>query len=211
MKATEILNRIKAELSSIGSENVVEVKFAQMALENGTILEAAEFAPENEVFIVNEEERIPMPVGEYALEDGRILVVVEEGLIAEVKEVQGEEQPEEEAPVAEAPVAEEEMQVEEGASNPKKIVESHTIEQHFSAEDFVSKVEFSALVDELKGMIEGLRSELNAKEEAQVELSSQSAAKPIKHNPEPIAVEKVQMSSKRAKSTLDLVLEKLNK
>jgi hypothetical protein len=42
---------------------------------------------DKEVFIVTEDEqKIPVPVGEYELEDGRILVVVEEGIISELKE-----------------------------------------------------------------------------------------------------------------------------
>lgn len=96
MKAQSVLNKILTELAQIR-----KVEFAQMALENGTILEAEEFAPENEVFILSGEERIPAPVGEHKLEDGKILVIIEEGIIAEIKE--------EEAPASE----EVEMQSEE--------------------------------------------------------------------------------------------------
>ena len=56
-----------------------------MTLENGTVLEAEEFAPEMEVFIITEEDKIALPVGEYAMEDGRILKVEEEGIIKEIK------------------------------------------------------------------------------------------------------------------------------
>lgn len=206
MKASEILNRIKAELASAIAPEVVEVKFAQMMLENGTILEAAEFAPENEVFIVNEEERIALPVGEYALEDGRILVVAEEGIIAEVKEVAGEEV-EEEAPAAEAPVAEEmPMAAAEESAAPKKVIESHTIEQHFAAENFVSKVEFAAAVEELKALISGMKA---TEETLKAELSAAPAAKPIKHNPE-IKHQEVKFAAKKANSTLERVLAKIN-
>ena len=62
MKATEVLKRIMTELSA---KSVVEVKFEQMKLDNGTALEADSFEAGNEVFIVNEEERIALPVGEY--------------------------------------------------------------------------------------------------------------------------------------------------
>jgi hypothetical protein len=63
MKATEVLKRIMTELSSV-KEETVEVKFEQMTLENGTVLEAEAFEAGNEVFIVNEEDRIAVPVGE---------------------------------------------------------------------------------------------------------------------------------------------------
>ena len=74
MKANNILNRILAELSSIR-----EVKFEQMTLENGAVLEAEVFEAGNEVFVVSGEDRVPAPVGEHILSDGRVLVVAEEG------------------------------------------------------------------------------------------------------------------------------------
>lgn len=209
MKASEILNRIKAELASAIAPEVVEVKFAQMMLENGTILEAAEFAPENEVFIVNEEERIALPVGEYALEDGKVLVVLEEGIIAEIKELAGEEVEEVEAPEAEAPAAPAEempLAAAEETAAPKKVVESHTIEQYFAAENFVSKVEFNAAIEELKALIGGAK----ATEEAlKAELSATPATKPIKHNPE-TKHQEVKFAAKKANSTLERVLAKIN-
>jgi len=64
----------------------MEVKLATMKLVNGTEIEAEVFEAENEVFIVSEEEKIALPVGEYELEDGKILVVVEEGIISEIKD-----------------------------------------------------------------------------------------------------------------------------
>jgi len=81
MKANNILNRILAELSSIR-----EVKFEQMTLENGAVLEAEVFEAGNEVFVVSGEDRVPAPVGEHLLADGRVLVIAEEGVIAEIKE-----------------------------------------------------------------------------------------------------------------------------
>jgi regulator of replication initiation timing len=54
------------------------------------------------VFIENEGERVPLPVGDYELEDGNILVIAEEGVAAEIK-------PMEEAPEEEAELADDEM------------------------------------------------------------------------------------------------------
>lgn len=101
MKSTEILDKIKTFL---GEEKVVEtqletqeeVKLAQAKLDNGTILEAEAFEAGNEIFIVTEDERVAVPVGEYQMEDGQILVVSEEGIIGEIKAQESEVEAEEE-------------------------------------------------------------------------------------------------------------------
>ena len=74
------------------NEEKEQVELAQMKLENGTIIEAEAFASDNEVFIVTEDEKVPVPVGEYEMEDGKILVVNEEGIIAEMKDAEVEEE-----------------------------------------------------------------------------------------------------------------------
>ena len=56
----EMLKEIKSVLGIELSQEVVETKLAQMMLENGTVLEAEEFAPEFEVFIVTEEDKIAL-------------------------------------------------------------------------------------------------------------------------------------------------------
>ena len=96
MKSTEILDKIKTFL---GDEKVVEtqletqeeVKLAQAKLDNGTILEAEAFEAGNEIFIVTEDEKVAVPVGEYQMEDGQILVISEEGIIGEIKAQEEEE------------------------------------------------------------------------------------------------------------------------
>ena len=85
-----------------------------------------------------------MPVGEYGLEDGRILVVQEEGIIFEIKDAQAEEeQPaEEEAVVAsEAPTT---------APVAKKVVESVSKESYFSKATEEEVIELIAKVIEMK-------------------------------------------------------------
>jgi hypothetical protein len=97
MKEKSIINQVKTLLG-------MEVNLETMTLENGTVLEAEAFEAGNEVFIVNEEDKIAVPVGEYELPEGKILVVSEEGIIAEIKDAEVAE---------EAPVAEEEMEAAE--------------------------------------------------------------------------------------------------
>ena len=155
MNTKETLNKVRTLLG-------IEVKLEQMTLENGAVLEAEVFEAGAEIFVVAEDERVPVPVGEYEVE-GKTIVVAEEGVIAEIKEAGAEE---EEAATEEV-VEEEELEAE--ASTPKKIVKSISEEMFFSE-------------------IEKLRSEINelklSKVEEKVELSAQPEVEGISHNPE---------------------------
>lgn len=208
MKATEVLKRIMTELSSV-KEEAVEVKFEQMTLENGTVLEAEAFEGGNEVFIVNEEDRIPVPVGEYTLADGRVLYVAEEGLISEIKTAEAEA--EEEAV---------EVEVEASEETPEEVVEEALAEE-MPMEDKIKEI-VMPMVEEIKAELSAIREEMGAykekmsaveveNENLKTELSSQSAARPIKHNPENAPKAEVKLASRRPMSSLDRVMSKLNK
>ena len=186
---SNVINQIKTILG-------MEVKLAQMKLDNGTVLEAEAFEAGMPVFIVNEEDRIALPVGEYKLEDGMMLIVVEEGIIAEVKEAEVVEEAPAEAPEVEVEV---EQEMSETAT-PKKVIESTIKESHFSKEE----------VDALKAEIEALKTELasltEVKEEEVVELSAQ----PLTHNPEAKSEVKLNLySQSRTRNTFDTVLSKI--
>ena len=166
----------------------MEVKLAQMALENGTIIEAEMFEAGASVFIVNEEDRIALPVGEYKLEDGMILIVAEEGIIAEIKEAEAEV-------VEEAP-AEVEVEVEQEMAEvkePKRVIESVTKEMFFAE-------------------IESLRKEIEELKLAKVEVKEvELSAEPLTHNPD--ATTKIDLnlfSQNRQKTTFDSVLNKIS-
>ena len=208
MKATEVLKRMMTELSSV-KEETVEVKFEQMTLENGTVLEAEAFEAGNEVFIVNEEERIAVPVGEYTLSDGRVLYVTEEGIIAEVKTAEAEA--EEEAV---------EVEVEASEETAEEVVEE-TLAEEVPMEEQVKAIVLP-LIDEMKAELSALREEMGAykenrsaveqeNENLKTELSSQSAARPIKHNPENAPKAEVKLANRRPQTSLDRVMAKLNK
>lgn len=125
MKSTEILNKIKTFLGEEKIEQVEEtqveetqleeskVELAQAKLDNGTVLEAEAFEAGNEIFIVTEDERVAVPVGEYQMEDGQILVVSEEGIIGEIKSAEEEEVEAEEEEMAYVSKEEFESAVEE--------------------------------------------------------------------------------------------------
>ena len=173
-----VLNEIKTLLG-------MEVKLAQMKLKDGvTVLEAETFEAEQSIFIVNGEERVPVPVGEYELEDGMILVVAVEGIISEIKEVVIEE----EAPEAEAEV---EVEAQAEPATPKRIVES------------VSKEMFFAEIEKLQAQIAELKT-------AKQELSSDVVVEPLTHSPEfKTEVKLNKLSPNRQMTTQDIVMAKL--
>ncbi len=192
MKATETLNKI-ANLLNVDLSAQEEVKLEQMKLENGTVIEAESFEAGESVFIVTEDERVALPIGEYELEGGMILVVAEEGVIAEMREAGAEEEPAEEVEAAEE--EKEEM-------------------------GYATKEELGAAIDELKGMIDEIKAMMSpkeeemsedAQEEAKEELSAAPAAKPIKANPEAKQPANLKAFAHGAKATtLDRVLAKIS-
>ena len=210
MKDNSILNKVRELLG-------MEVKLAERMLEDGqTKIEAEEFAEGFKVVIVTEDEqKIPMPVGEYKLDgdEGEMLVIKEEGIIAEMKKEAEEEEVE---------TKEEEKEEVEAATEEtkpvKKTVESIVKETFFSEIEALKKEN-----EELKAEVEHL-SKINNKEELAkdettevveetVELCNEEpAAKPITHNPEnEEKIELHQFSKNRAKTTMDRVMEKLSK
>ena len=72
MNATEILSKVKTLLGVDPSNLEVKaeaVTLEEIKLENGTVLTAEKFEAGEEIFIQTEDEKVPMPVGEYELED----------------------------------------------------------------------------------------------------------------------------------------------
>jgi len=205
MNENKILNKVRALLG-------MEVKLEQMKLTDGvSILEADAFEAGNEVFIVTEDDqRIAVPVGEYDLENGMVLVVVEEGMIAEIKEKEEEEADEEEVEVEVegGNKIEEEMAAE---AAPKKTIESIIKETFFSAME-----KLQAENDTLKAELAKFKAEtpeVVAEEAAPVELAAEEVEpKPIQHNPENAQpVELFKLASKKSRTTIDSIFEKLNK
>lgn len=192
MKSQETLSKIM-ELLNLQDE----VKLESMKLENGTTIEAEAFEVNQEVFIVTEEdEKIALPIGEYTLEDGRILVVAEEGIIAEVR---AEE--EEEAPATEEVVEE----VEQAEEEPKEEMSYATKEELSAAVE-----EMKAMIEEIKAMMSPKEEEMAAEEEEVVDLSAdEPAAKPIKHSPDTKPADMHKFSKGARKDTLSRIFDKL--
>jgi len=200
MSAKNQINKIKTLLG-------LEVKLEQMALGNGTVLEAEVFEAGAEIFIVNEDERIPVPMGEYELEDGKVLIITEDGIIGEIKDVA------EEAPAEEEAAPEAEVEVEAEAAAPKKVVESITKEMFFSEIEKLRNeiAELKAANVEVKEEVElSAETTEEVSEEVQVELSAEET-QPLKHNPEGNVEKKelLKFGSKSPKTTKDVVFGKL--
>ena len=202
MNTNDMISKIKEVLNL--SE---EVKLEQQALENGTVLEAEAFEEGNEVFIVTEDEKVAVPVGEYQLEDGRILVVAEEGLIAEIKTEEAEEEETEEVEVEAAEEEKEVYATKEELAEVKSMLEE--IKAMLEPKEDLSADELGNLVTE--ELCKHEKVELSeVPEEVQEELN-QPAAEPIKANPETKQnLSKFNISANRRISTLDRVMAKFN-
>ena len=217
MENRTILNKVRELLG-------MEVKLEQRKLEDGvTIIEADAFEPGAEVMIVTEDEQmIPLPVGDYKMEDGQILVVSDEGIIAEIKEAEEEEEVvEEEAKSEEKEEAGYDDKEEEMAeAKPiKKTVESIVKETFFAEIENLKKenAELKAKIQELSSdkVTEEVTEEVSepVAEKEEVELSSDEPAdKPISYNPENVQKqEKYVFGKNRPRNIMDRVYEKLNK
>ena len=187
---------VKDALNTLKTFLGMEVKLEQMVLVDGvTTIEFDILEAGKPVAIVNEEDRIPLPIGEYELQDGQLLKVLEDGIIGEI----GAKQEEEETP--EAPEVEEEVEMEVEKPVAKKVVESTVKETHFSKEE---KENLEKEIEELKSKI----AELSKVEEV-VELSEEEV-KPISFNPEnKQQIEVVKLG--KGKSNISNILEKVYK
>ncbi len=183
-----------------------EVKLEQQTLDNGAILEAESFEAGQEIFIVTEDEKVAVPVGEYQMEDGRILVVAEEGLIAEIK-AEEEEAEEEEVEAKEEEKEEMGYATKEELAEVKEMIEEikamlepkEEMSEELSADDLGNLMtEELAKHEQLSEVPEEVQEELN-----------QPAAEPIKANPEVQTKQNFKFANNRKQSTLDRVLNKI--
>lgn len=177
VKEAESTEQVETNLEA---EESTKVELAQAKLDNGTVLEAEAFEAGNEIFIVTEDEKVAVPVGDYTMEDGKILVVAEEGIIGEIKDAEAEEEVE---------AQEEEMAyaTKEELAEVKSMIE-----------------EIKAMIKDKEEMAEAKEEDM-LKEEL-----SKPAAAPLKHNPETESNKnQVLFSQRRATSTRDRVFQKI--
>lgn len=194
MKATEMVDKIKDLLGiELTSQEAEAVKLAQSTLENGTVIEYDSMEAGSPVFIVSEDEKIALPAGEYTLEDGKILVVVDEGEIAEIKEA-----------------AEEEVDATEE-------VEAAQEEEEEVTAEYIEREEFDALKKQIEDLKREFEKHYDEKEEMakkeKEELSKVEVdAEPVYHSPDATQETKMNISTAsnyRQETTLDRVIKKL--
>jgi len=194
MKATEILSKIKTYLGEDTAdivENIEQsqvVELAQAKLENGTVLEAEAFESGKEIFILTDDEKVAVPVGEYTMEDGQILVVSEEGIIGEIKSAEQEEEVEASEEVSE------ETELEE-------------VEAEYATKEELAEVK--SMLEEIKAMIEKKEEMSEVEEQVKEELSETPATEAITHNPEPKQKVSLKYAQNRKQSTFDKVMSKI--
>jgi hypothetical protein len=174
----------------------MEIKLAQMKLADGvTVLEFDSLEVGKEIFIVSENGNVPLPIGEYELEDGQMLEVYEDGIIGEVAAKEEEAAPmEEKEPEAEVPV--------EASTEPtqtaKKVIRSTIEEQHFASQEEVN---------ELKSIIAELKEQLKVKEEVKEVVELEETPKPISFNPENVQkMEQIKLTAQTVPSARDRIL-----
>ena len=183
MKTIEMLKQIKTMLKS-------RLGLAQMTLEDGeTVIEAESFVEGEAIFIVSDDERIALPIGEYAKSDGGMIIVTEEGTIAEIRDDMESDNKEDEV------IKEEQLE--------DVVVEDVPEESAAEIESIVAAVvdviapiiaEVKDQVEELKKMLEtipeaeeeGYKDGIaDEKEDEKQKMSRQApASKALKHNPE---------------------------
>lgn len=194
LEATEVnleeqdvnLEETKEEALATDQVEETKVELATMQLENGTTVESEAFETGNEIFIVTEDEKVALPVGEYTLEDGLKLTIEQEGIIASIGEAEVEE-------------------VEAAADYATK---EELAEVRKAVEDIVTMIEelgYGKKDEEMAS--EEVKEELS--EEPTKEILSE--VEKVKHNPE--SEEKTQLnipSNSKPMNTLDRVMQTIS-
>ena len=148
----DLLSEFKAIFANETKTDKVEVKLGMATLKDGET--QIEYMGETmevgaDVFVVNGEDRAPLPVGEYPLEDGTVLVVAEEGKIAEVKEMVAEEVAEELSEETPSQMADEFKQLMKSLTI-KYAEETKQLVTELKASFDVKLSEQNAIIEELK-------------------------------------------------------------
>jgi hypothetical protein len=199
MKSSEMINKIRTLLD-------IQVSLEERKLENGTVVEAESFEQGKEVFIKTEDEKVAMPIGEYNMEQGEVMLVKEEGIIAEMKKDDYKEESEEEM---EDDGKEADVQDWEGMEKRIKNLEDAIADIKSRLGESVDETEDLDASEEVVEESEDL-----SKDEEIAELKeelSQPASDPIKHSPENKSgkIENMQFSKKKSKTIMDSVLSKI--
>jgi hypothetical protein len=204
--AKDILNRVYDIVMGKESTEETKVELAQVKTMDGeAIFDAEAFEIGNAVFIVTEEGNIPVPMGEYMLEDGMKIEVDEQGVIVEVS-AEGEEEVVEEVIEAKDEIEKEETGMME--SMPKKVVKSKTEME----ESYFSKIETRlSAIEKANEDLKAVNVQLSAENEELKKQLAESPAEHTKFNPEAKTETNVQfkLGSRRGETIQDRVFNQL--
>jgi len=178
-RVQEVFNKFNVKLT-VTEEPRTEM--AEAALDNGTVVytDAEAFAEGVEAYIINDEgEKIPLPPGDYQLEDGRTLVIGDGGVVssigqAEVEEVEASEEVEVEVEAEEEPGYVTKAEVEEMI---KAALESIKDKEEMSVNPEAPKEE----VKEEEEVVDEVAVELAAVKAQLEDMKKQAAEAGLKH------------------------------
>ena len=159
MNAIDILKRFDTFLKK------AEIELATMKLANGATIEASEFVEGAEVHLLSDDGKVPLPVGEYELEDGKILVVGEVGKIGKIH-MESIPEAEEEGYKDGIADAKEDIREDVDSTNLTDEAQETDLAEHPEKDkkeemEYVSKEEFESKIEEIKEMVSKVEAKLN--------------------------------------------------
>jgi hypothetical protein len=181
MNAKETLTKLKKVL--LGEDEPVKQELERLPLQGGEVIVEIEG---DRINVVGEDDQlIPAPEGQHVLEDGRTIVVREEGVIAEILEPEAE---------VEAKYEDKEKEVEMATEEP-------TVE-------YVTKADFDALSTKIETL---LSKQEEPKEEVQLEaVELEKAPEKVTHSPEKKnEKELIKFAKSQQPNTKSLIYQKL--
>ena len=211
-RINELFTKFNLSLSTVEKTELM----AEATLENGTIIftDAEGFEDGAEVYIVNEEgEKIPLPDGDYTLEDGRTMTIADGGKISksdekveELKEEIKEDVKEELAEDTEVIEEEVKEEVKEELMDDAHVIDliNRILDERFPAE--IVEEEMSAedkAVTELKALLELQSEELTT-------LKSQAASEGVKRVTTTKATPQVDLTSLSTEDRVKALFTKYN-
>jgi hypothetical protein len=178
--AKDILNRVY-DIVMGKEESAVQVDLAQVKTADGAaIFDAEAFEIGQAVFIVTEEGNIPVPMGEYILEEGLKIKVDEQGVIVEV-ETEGAEEIEEVE--AKDMIEKEEVMGEDKmeAKMPKKIIKTKTEMEESYFNKFDARL---SAIEKTNEDLKAVNVQLSAENEELKRQLNETPAEHTKFNPD---------------------------
>lgn len=192
-RVQEVFKRFNVNLT-VSEE--VRTDLAEAVLDNGTVIytDGDDFAEGAEAYIINDEgERIPLPPGDYTLQDGGVIVIAEGGKVASVNKGGKDGAPGKgkDAPAAEAPAVEKAPDTDPSVKDAPTKDPAPTRDPRTRAEEDEEEVMY-VTKSEVEAMIAAALESLAPKEEEmaeEVEEATEEVVEELSAQEDPVAVE----------------------